>query len=255
MRTLFILLFLFAHSVTYGSTLTLSYDTAGRLVNINAGGNTNIALSYDNNGNLLSLSSFVSGNPDLAITQSANPSPVLVNKPLTFTVTVFNNSTTAATTTKLTNTMPANVTFLSNSVSQGTVTRSGSILNWAVGKITNANSATLTFTVKPLAIGSLTNKVTVISSVTDPYAADNLDLFVTEVVGPPAAVAGGVADGRFAIQWPLAGGEGFSVQYADSISPPVNWISLPIDPIIFGDTFLVKDSVTNTHRFYRLVSP
>jgi uncharacterized repeat protein (TIGR01451 family) len=255
MRTFIAILFLLVQSLAYGSTLTLDYDAAGRLVNVNCGGNTNVTFSYDNNGNLLSLSSFVSANPDLAITESATPAPVLVGKPLQFTVTVFNNSSAAANTIKLTNTLPVNATFLSNSVSQGTVTHVGNVLSWAVGKLTNASSATLTFTVRPLLTGTLTNSVSVVYSATDPFTGDNTDTFVTAVVGPPAALAGAASDGHFSISWPIGGGETFSVEYADSLIPPINWTPLPIDPVIFGDSFRVLDTVTNNHRFYRLVSP
>ena len=52
-----------------------------------------------------------------------------------------------------------------------------------------------------------------------------------------------------------AGGDNFSVQYSDSITPPVIWTPIAADPAVFGDSFFVQDSVTNAHRFYRLVSP
>src|SRR4051812_27697657 len=122
MRTLIAILVLLVQSLAFASTLTCSYDTAGRLVSVNYGGNTNSTFSYDNNGNLLSESSFVSANADLAITTSATPTPVVVSKPVQYTVTVFNNRSVTASTVKLTNTLPANVTLLSNSVTQGTVT-------------------------------------------------------------------------------------------------------------------------------------
>src|SRR6185295_11896543 len=118
MRTLIAIFVLLIQSLAFASTLTCTYDTAGRLVNVNYGGNTNVAFSFDNNGNLLSQSSFVSGNANLAISQFAAPTPVVAGKPLQFTVTVFNNSSSTASTVKLTNALPANATYLSNSVSQ-----------------------------------------------------------------------------------------------------------------------------------------
>jgi uncharacterized repeat protein (TIGR01451 family) len=254
MRTLIAILFMLLQSLAFGSTWICTYDTAGRLVNVNYGGNTNSAFSYDNNGNLLSLSSFVSANPDLAIATSATPRPVVVSKPLQYTVTVFNNSFAPASTVKLTNTLPANVTLLSNSVTQGGVAQNGNVLTWTVGTLPGAASAVLNIAVRPTSTGVLTNTAVVIFSTTDPFTADNTNVFLTSVVGPPTAIAQ-FSQGNFFVSWLIAGGDNFSVQYADSISAPVTWTPFPIDPTVDGDAFFIQDSVTNSRRFYRLVSP
>lgn len=254
MRALITILILLVQSLAFGSVLNCTYDTAGRLVNVNYGGNTNSALSYDNNGNLLSQSSFVSANANLAITTSATPIPVVTNKPLRYTVTVFNSSSATASTVKLTNALPANITLLSNSVTQGTVAQNGSVLTWTVGTLASAASATLNFTVRPNATGTLTNTALVVFAASDPFTTDNTNVFLASVVGAPTAVAD-VSQGIFSLSWLIAGGDNFSVQYADSISPPVIWTPFPTEPTVDGGVFFVQDSVTNSRRFYRLVSP
>jgi uncharacterized repeat protein (TIGR01451 family) len=254
MRLLIAILFLFVQSLASASTLTCSYDSGGRLVNVNFGGSTNSSFTFDNNGNLLSQSTFVSGNPNLAISQSATPAPVVAGKPLKLTVTVFNNSSVTAGTVKLTNTLPANVIYLSNSVTQGSVAVNATVLTWTVGTLTNIAAAIMNVWIRPLTVGNLTNTALAVYVAPDPYPADNQNVFVTSVVGAPEAFPA-LAAGLFSISWSIAGGENYTVQYADNLSSPTIWTPLPVDPAVFGDAFYVQDSVTNFHRFYRLVSP
>jgi len=254
MRTLTFILALLMKNLVFASTLTFSYDGAGRLVNENYGGNTNTVFSYDNNGNFLSQATFVSANPDLAIAQTAAPDPVAVGTVLQYTVTVFNNSTASATTVKLTNTLPANVTFITNAISLGSVVRKGNTLGWTVGTLPAAAAAMLTFTVRPNATGTLTNTAVVIASKGDPYPADNTNQLFTTVLPPPTAAAG-FDEFTMSINWPIIGGEGFTVQYSDSLSPPVVWNPVTAPVTIQGSWFYVEEPLTNSCRFYRLVAP
>jgi uncharacterized repeat protein (TIGR01451 family) len=254
MRTLIFILALLVENLVSASTLTCSYDDAGRLVNVNYGGNTNTAFSYDNNGNFLGQSSFVSANPDLAIAQTAAPDPVAVGTVLQYTVTVFNSSTASATGVKLTNTLPANVTFVTNAISLGSVVHKGNVLGWTVGTLPAAGAAMLTFTIRPGVIGTLTNTAIVSASTADPYPADNTNLLLTTVLPPPTASAG-FDEVNVSINWPIIGGEGFTVQYSDSLSLPVVWNPVAAPVTIQGDWFYVEEPLTNSHRFYRLVAP
>ena len=254
MRTLILILVLLVENQVSASTLNLSYDLAGRLVNVNFGGSTNTAFSYDNNGNFLNQSAFVSANPDLAIAQAAAPDPVAVGTLLQYAVTVFNNSTSSATNVKLTNTLPASVAFVTNVVTLGSVVRNGNILGWTVGTLTNAASAMLTITVRPNVVGILTNTAIVSASQADPYSADNTNKLTTTVVSPPQAVAS-FSEGNVSINWPIIGGDGFSVQYSDSLSPPIVWKPVVAPVTVSGYWFYIEEPPTNTHRFYRLVAP
>jgi uncharacterized repeat protein (TIGR01451 family) len=254
MRTLTLILVLLVESLACASTLNFSYDAAGRLVNVNFGGSTNTTCSYDNNGNFLNQSTFVSANPDLAIAQAAAPDPVAVGTLLQYTVTVFNNSTASATMVKLTNTLPANVTFITNSVTLGSVVRNGNVLGWTVGTLTNAAAAMLTVNVRPGVIGTLTNTAVVSASPADPYLPDNTNKLLTTVVPQPAAVAS-FGEGNVSINWPIIGGEGFTVQYSDSLSPPFVWKPVTALVNVQGYWFYIEEPPTNSHRFYRLVAP
>src|ERR1051325_2652126 len=252
-RTLMLIFVLLIEALASASTLTFSYDQAGRLVNLNYGGNTNTTFDYDNNGNFLGQSTFVSGNPELSIAQAAAPDPVAVGTLLRYTVTVFNDSSATASNVVVTNIMPANITFLSNSVTRGSVTRFGSTLKWSVGTLTNVAGAMLNFTVRPTATGILTNTAFVRAAPADPVSKDNTNKLFTTVVPRPTAIAT-FDEQTVAIFWPNAGGDGFSVQYSDSLSPPA-WQPLTTPITVEGSWFYIQQPTTNSHRFYRLIAP
>ena len=62
---------------------------------------------------------------DLAVTKTGLPDPVLVGSNLTYTVTVTNNGPNNASNVMVTDTLPANVTFVSATPSQGTCAQIG----------------------------------------------------------------------------------------------------------------------------------
>jgi uncharacterized repeat protein (TIGR01451 family) len=254
MRIFISILLLFGNSLVFGSTLTYSYDVAGRLVNLNYGANTNVTLTYDDNGNLLGQSAFVSANPDLAIAQFTTPDPVAVGALLHYTVMVFNNSTASATSVNVTNTLPANVALVTNAVTLGSVAGTGNLLSWNVGTLAGTAAASLTFDVRPNATGGLTNIAVVTAASTDPGADNNTNVLITLVVPRPGATTTR-SGGNILINWPIAGGTGFSVEYSDSLSPPIDWKPLGVTPNITGDSLSAEDNLTGTNRFYRLVSP
>jgi len=239
---------------TRASTLNYTYDAAGRLVNINYGGNTNIVFSYDDNGNLLSQSSFVSANPDLAVAQAAIPSPVVAGVSLHYFVTVFNNSSNSAAGVVVTNSLPPNAAFLSATASVGTVGRNGNVLSWTVGALTNGASASMSFAVRPLTAGAVTNSATVSATPADPDAGDNTNVLVTTVVGRPGLNVGAFGP-NLVLSWPLPGSGTFVVEYTGSLAPPVTWPPDLSGASVVGGQFQLTEPLTGTNRFYRLSSP
>jgi hypothetical protein len=136
----------------------------------------------------------------------------------------------------------------------GSVVRNGNILSWAVGTLTNAAAATLTFTVRPSVIGTLTNTAVVSAAQADPYSADNTNQLLTTVAPVPTAVAS-FNEGNVYIKWPIIAGDGFSVQYSDSLSPPAVWKPVTAPVTVEGYWFYIEEPPTNSQRFYRLIAP
>jgi uncharacterized repeat protein (TIGR01451 family) len=167
--------------------------------------------SSDHDGAVLFLMSDANGDgipddsqdADLSITKLASPDPVLTGGTLTYTLTVNNAGPVAAGPTRVTDTLPAGVSYVSGIgtdwtcvQSTGTVTCDASAM--PVGA---APSIVITVTVTATS-GTLTNAATVSSFITDPNPANNTsstvttvtpltDLAVTMTANPAATGPGG----------------------------------------------------------------
>ena len=85
----------------------------------------------------------------------------------------------------LTDTLPAGVTFDSATPSQGSCSQSAGTVTCALGTIANGANATVQIKVTPQSAGSITNKASVSSSVSDPTPANN-SASATTTVDPVA---------------------------------------------------------------------
>src|SRR6185437_7108782 len=146
------------------------------------------------------------GAVDLSVTKTDAPDPVATGQALTYTVTVTNNSATnAAADTTLTDALPAGVTFVSATSSQGTVSQTGGVITGALGSLAAGASATVTITVLPNVPGTITNTATASTSSGDNNLANNtatadttvtaagagaVDLSVTKTDSPDPVAAG-----------------------------------------------------------------
>jgi len=126
---------------------------------------------------------------DLAVTKTAAPNPVQAGSNLTYTVTVTNNGPTdPATGVTLTDTLPAGVTFVSATPSQGTpCTQVAGTVTCTLGNVTMAAPATVTIVVTPAQAGQITNTATVAGNETDPTPGNDTAQVTTTVnaVPPP----------------------------------------------------------------------
>ena len=119
---------------------------------------------------------------DLSVTQSDTPDPVNVASPLSYTITVSNAGPDDATGVTLTDTLPAGVTFLSATSSQGVCTQVAGIVTCAVGDLAAGSNATVNIVVSaPFATGSISNSATVNGNETDPVAGNNSAIEFTTV--------------------------------------------------------------------------
>jgi uncharacterized repeat protein (TIGR01451 family) len=135
---------------------------------------------------------------DMAVTQTASPNPVSVGQPLTFTITITNNGPSPASGVSLADPLPANVTFVSATASQGNCSAA---VNCTIGNLASGATATVTLVVRPTAFGTVTNVATVSAAQTDPIATNNTasvtvpinassDLAITESVATSPVLLG-----------------------------------------------------------------
>jgi uncharacterized repeat protein (TIGR01451 family) len=167
----------FATSTIPGSTTpyTITYNFAGDA----------IFAAVTNSSTTLTVNVTVNPSIDLRIDGTDSPSPVLVNTNLTYTLVVQNNGQIPATGVTLTDTLPAGVTFVSATASQGTPCTGTATITCVLGGLASNATATITIVVTPAAVGTTTNNLIVTANEPSPIPANNIFHQLTDVVAAP----------------------------------------------------------------------
>jgi len=131
----------------------------------------------------------VSACTDLSITKSGSPNPVIVNQTLTYTITVTNANTTAATNMSVVDTIPAEVTYVSSSISGGNggacPAPAGGVLICTFTSLAAGGSATITVTTTAATPYSMAvNTVIVNAGMPDPNPTNNTASASVPIEGP-----------------------------------------------------------------------
>jgi len=139
---------------------------------------------------------------DLAVTLTDSPDPVTAGANLTYTISVANNGPDGATGVTLTDDLPAEVTLVSASSSQGSCSGTATV-TCSLGSLASAASATVTIVVTANAAGTITNTASASANEADPDAPNNtasasttvaasLSDLIVSVLGAPAASGPGL---------------------------------------------------------------
>jgi uncharacterized repeat protein (TIGR01451 family) len=119
---------------------------------------------------------------DLSVSIVASPVPADVRSNLTYTITVFNSGPITSTAVTLTNTLPAEVNFLSAVSSQGACVNAGRLVICTLGNLTAGSTATITINVKPVLDSiTLTNLCQISRAEPEFYLANNAAVTATPV--------------------------------------------------------------------------
>lgn len=126
---------------------------------------------------------------DVSITKSGSPDPVIVNQTLTYTITVTNANTAVVTGISVVDTIPAEVTYVSSSISGGTggacLAPSAGVLTCTFTSLAAGASATITVTTTAsIPYSMAVNTVIVNSGVPDPNATNNTATASIPIEGP-----------------------------------------------------------------------
>jgi uncharacterized repeat protein (TIGR01451 family) len=111
---------------------------------------------------------------------------------VTYSLTVTNNGPTAATNVVMTDTLGANLKYVSATTGQGTFTQSGSKVTFSFGTVVVGQTVTATVTAQTLEDGNLTNYASVTSSLSDANQNNNSGSATTVVAEPAISVSGSV---------------------------------------------------------------
>jgi len=200
----------------------------------------------------LDLTTLVTVGPvmDLAVS-TAVPATLYVGNALTNTITITNLGPDFATGILLTNTVPAGVTFVSATLSQGSLTGvGGGQITCNLGSLAGGGYATVSIVTVPFVTGSLVNAVTVAGSEEDLNLANNSAQAKTSVSSSlPASVSGSFSDGYFQL---TVTGQPNTVYVIQASTDLTSWVPLSTNSSPSG-TFTFTDTTAPApqQRFYR----
>lgn len=172
-------------------TFTVNSSTIGTLVNtVTVQGNQT---DPNPSNNTYTEQTIVNALADLNVTKSDIPDPVIIGDQLIYSLTITNNGPSDATSVVITDTLPANVTFVSATTSQGVgCVENAGIVTCNLCCLPVGESATVAITVIPnveTPSPGIHNIVTVTSNTNDPDESNNSDTEDTIVNSPPAETA------------------------------------------------------------------
>jgi uncharacterized repeat protein (TIGR01451 family) len=135
------------------------------------------------------------GSADLRIAKTDSPDPVAAGATLTYSIEVDNRGPNAATGVTVTDHLPRGVDFVSATVPGGQCTNEARKVTCTLGEVpvvtgAYATARTVTVSVIPRRVGTVTNSATVRGAEKDPDKANNKATATTRVVGPGASCRG-----------------------------------------------------------------
>ena len=172
-----------------------------------------------------------------------------------FTISVTNRGPDTATGVIVTNVLPAGLTFVSATTSQGTCANAAGTVTCNLG-VLNANGvASITLVASATGAGNLSNTAVVISNAREVNAADNSATTVAKVVVRPTVngLAYDAGTGVFSGSFATEEGVSYQVQFKDRLDDP-QWQLLTTIPGD-GSPKSFTDSSGGSHRFYRVIVP
>lgn len=143
------------------------------------------------------------GSADLSLTLVDQPDPVNVNGTLIYTAVLTNNGPASAPGVIVTDSLPAGVSLVSATPSQGTCSTSGNAITCSLGTVATGGTATVLITVIPLTPGPLSTVATVSSGVADPNPANN-QATASTTVSPAASGSANISVSKTAAPNPAS---------------------------------------------------
>jgi uncharacterized repeat protein (TIGR01451 family) len=149
-------------------------------------------------GNQSACSFLVSVTPpaaDLTISQTVAPEEALVGDNLSYTVLVTNNGPAIASGVEMTDSLPAEVSLIAATPSQGDFSQNGKTLQFNLGGLAVGAIASVTIVVKAESPGTISNTASVSATEPDPNAANNVSTLGVTVSEPPPPASSGCGAG------------------------------------------------------------
>ena len=153
-------------TVATPATLTLATTVASAAAQTNTASIGDADQFDANSANNTASATVTPQQADLALTKTVSAATRTVGDQVTFTLTVTNAGPASATGVRVSDVLPAGLSFVSATASQGTYTAATGV--WNVGTVTTATPATLTLTATVVSAGAIANTASI-------TAADQFD--------------------------------------------------------------------------------
>jgi uncharacterized repeat protein (TIGR01451 family) len=139
---------------------------------------------------------------DLSIVKTASPNPGQIGVPLSYRLVATNNGPAAATNVTVTDALPAGISFVSSSATQGACSGTTTV-TCNLGGLAVGASAVATINVTPSAQGQLANTATVTAGESDFDSSNNSSSITTFI--QPAAVSPSMTDPNLTVSTVISG--------------------------------------------------
>ena len=125
---------------------------------------------------------------DLAIVKTVDKASVVKGSNVTYTLTVTNNGPVTDTNVQVADSLPAGVTYVSSTSSQGTCSGTA-VVQCNIGTMTNGQKVAITIVVNTINTGTIANTATVVGALPETTLTNNTSGVSINVTAPPAPVA------------------------------------------------------------------
>lgn len=186
---------------------------------------------------------------DNQILMTASASNIAVGGSVTFVLTVTNYGPNTSTNVQVSDSMPTGFSLLSSNATVGSITRSGSTVDWNIGTLATFAGGQATLVMQGNNSGSFANSAAVGATTPDPNPDDDTaSANITVGVTAPPQISGMVLNINGTFQFTITSQPG-QTNVVQASTNLVNWVPIytNVGPFIFMDT-----TATNyPYRFYR----
>lgn len=198
----------------------------------------------------------VASGVNLVLVKDAATNSVLQGANFSYTLTATNYGSASATGVMVSDPLPAGVSFVSATTSQGTVTNASGTVIATLGSLGVNAGASITINVTAVNAGSISNYASVAATEPDDVPGNNSDFAVVTVTAfaPPTLSILPTNSTQVLIAWPASTPAGYGLETATNLVPVIAWIPVTNSVIVSGTNKLVILDVNfaEPQRYYRL---